>query len=122
MSATISDALQGVPTELLEAEIMRRRKISAGAMVVVNAVASAFELTPSEVIAKHKTGRGTKARQMAMTMIRQRGLSLCEVAAVFGCSSHSTVIQAAKRHWRDLADAYYWERRQLALDMLTDCQ
>lgn len=119
MGANIYEVLQNVPTEMLEAEIIRRRDTSGLALMVAQCVAKVFFLSPVEIVKKSRAGRVIKPRQMAMTICRQRGMTLADVAAFFGCSCHAAVIHATRRNTRDLVDIEYWEARQSVLEMLS---
>jgi chromosomal replication initiation ATPase DnaA len=122
MSADLTDVLQRVPLEMLQNELLRRRSANNLPSRVARAVAVVFGLQVEELTTKGRSSRVLKARQMAMATCRQEGMTLSEVARFFGCSCHSSVIHAVRRHWHDLGGADYWERRQQVVDMLANCE
>lgn len=71
--------------------------LSSREMVILNAVAQTFRVTPEEIISRRRPDRIAFPRQVAMTLCyqdKQSALTLEAVANFFGKRDHGTVLYA----------------------------
>lgn len=105
------NSLESVPLADLLAEVARRRKKLSGmidridasvaittdseAEKAIVAAAKAWRISTEAIVSQSRTARISEARMAVMTHLRGKGMSLQEVADVFG-KDHGTVIHAIK--------------------------
>ena len=85
--------------------------------VVVTVCAEAAEISTTDMLGKGLTARITLPRQVAMYMLRQRGLTLYKVRDIFGKRDHKTVIHAEGKIKRLISNS---QRDADAVQMLTE--
>jgi len=93
-------ALAEFSTEVLEIELSRRQKAGFGkshGISVRDAVARAFDVPAFALYGRERTARVSEARFACYLLLRQRGLSHNEVAAITGRKDHGSVLHGLKR-------------------------
>jgi chromosomal replication initiation ATPase DnaA len=97
---TVADRLEvGVQAmRLAMAALIARNRYLEGALIterIVCAVAEEFGLRPSELKRRDKSKRVARPRQVAIWLMRERGMVLTEIGGAFGLH-HTTVLHGLR--------------------------
>jgi len=85
--------------------------------VVVTVCADAAGISTDDILGDSKAANVALPRQVAMYILRRRGLTLCKVRDIFGKSCHTTVIHAEGKIRRLISNS---QRETKAVQTLTD--
>jgi chromosomal replication initiation ATPase DnaA len=107
--------LDEIPTETLRAELQRRQATGSDTGIQVrDAVASAFDVSAFALYGRERTARISEARFACYVLLRRRGYSLNEVAAITGRKDHGSALHGLRRAG-DLIDRDPEFRNRLAI-------
>ncbi len=90
-------------TEITEDQVQKVRVTLDSVNKIVVRTADAFGINVSDIIGRERTKLLSRARHVAMLLLRERGMSYPEIARAIGGMNHTSVIDGCKSIAREIA-------------------
>jgi chromosomal replication initiation ATPase DnaA len=119
----LAEVLQRVPTDMLDAELTRRRHLTPAVHAALAAVAEEFNIPISSILGKADTTVTVRrARHMATVIVYRHKNNLTQSARVLNRQSHSSIYHSLRTHAKLLAYPDYQARFHRVLAQIKSTQ